>query len=105
MIPDTYDVCALTLVDECRDMRDRITFRSCMFNDGTVIPPPSSELIRLHAACVKIAHMSGAIEMLDKYDRDTIPFQSLSTSAVSSDFNIHSLDELDRALRQAMRAS
>ena len=73
-IPNTYDVCALTELDECHDIRDRITFRPCTLDDGTVVPPPSSELIRLHAACVKIAHMSGAAEVLDRYDNDIGPF-------------------------------
>jgi len=34
------------------------------------VPPPSRELLALHAVCARVAHMSGAAEFLDKLELD-----------------------------------
>ncbi|KAJ7628638.1 hypothetical protein FB45DRAFT_719139, partial [Roridomyces roridus] len=50
----------------------RVTFTERVLN-GQTIPPPSSILLGLHAACARIAHMSGAGAILDDFDRDIPP--------------------------------
>ena len=47
------------------------TFKVHTLPDGTAIEPPSPQLLALHAACAKIAHMSGAMEILEEMFRDT----------------------------------
>ena len=33
-------------------------------------PPPDSQLLALHAACARVAHMSGAAEFFNELERD-----------------------------------
>lgn len=40
------------------------------FNDTTEVPAPHPHLLALHAACTRIAHMSGAAEHLEEIFRD-----------------------------------
>ncbi len=39
-------------------------------SDPHRFPLPSPELLALHAACAKVANLSGAAEYLDRVDRD-----------------------------------
>ena len=34
------------------------------------VPPPSPQLLALHAVCARVAHMSGAAEFLDRLELD-----------------------------------
>ncbi|KAF4568099.1 hypothetical protein EYR36_010107 [Pleurotus pulmonarius] len=47
--------------------REFVTFTT---SDPHRFPLPSPELLALHAACAKVANLSGAAEYLDKVDRD-----------------------------------
>ena len=68
----------------------RITFRSVSV-DGQVIPAPAPEIIALHAACAKIAHMSGAVDLLREFYRDT--------DAIAVMTHPNATHELSRALK------
>ncbi|KAJ7475697.1 hypothetical protein FB451DRAFT_956088, partial [Mycena latifolia] len=39
---------------------------------------PDPRLLALHAVCARVAHMSGAAEVLDKFDRDMEELQDLA---------------------------
>lgn len=45
-----------------------VTFTS---SDPAEFPYPSWELLAVRAACAEVAHLSGAGEHIDKFDRDT----------------------------------
>ncbi|KII93012.1 hypothetical protein PLICRDRAFT_170811 [Plicaturopsis crispa FD-325 SS-3] len=47
--------------------RELVTFTT---SDPEHLPLPSAELLALHATCAKVAHLSGASEYLNKFDRD-----------------------------------
>jgi len=51
--------------------------------DPERFPVPSPKLLALHAACCKVAHMSGAAEYLDKYDRDLDDLHVLASDGTS----------------------
>ncbi|KAJ7491929.1 hypothetical protein FB451DRAFT_1022351, partial [Mycena latifolia] len=65
------------------------------------IPPPSSVLLGLHAACTRIAHMSGAAAILDEFDRDIPPtavltqgFPDMQADPVAAQELAHALHHL-----------
>ena len=53
------------------------------------LPVPSPELLALHAACAKVAHLSGAGEYIDKIDRDIEDLGVLSYDGASSNILNH----------------
>ncbi|KAJ7867771.1 hypothetical protein B0H14DRAFT_333427 [Mycena olivaceomarginata] len=46
--------------------------------NGTTFPLPDPRLLALHAVCARVAHLSGAAEVLDKFDRDVEDVQVLA---------------------------
>ncbi|KAJ7649727.1 hypothetical protein FB45DRAFT_997026 [Roridomyces roridus] len=60
--PNTYDV-----VFACPEINTRKYKRA---GGQLELPLPEPRLLALHAVCVRVAHMSGAAEALDKFDRD-----------------------------------
>ena len=48
-------------------MPEKITFSS---PNPATLPIPSPELIASHAACAKVAHLSGASAYIDRLDQD-----------------------------------
>lgn len=48
------------------------------------LPLPDSRLLALHAVCVRVAHMSGAAEVLDDFDRDVKETLVLSQDGASA---------------------
>ncbi|KAF9555084.1 hypothetical protein CPC08DRAFT_643432, partial [Agrocybe pediades] len=56
------------------------------------LPLPSPAYLAIHAACAQVAHLSGAAEHIDKYDRDMEDVMVLSPTGESADL-------LDYALR------
>ena len=56
-----------------------------------IFPFPSQQLLALHAACAKVAHLSGAGEYIDKFDRDTEDLDILATDGSSFDILTHAL--------------
>ncbi|TFY81523.1 hypothetical protein EWM64_g2485 [Hericium alpestre] len=73
VIPDTYDVNHCYGLEYLRRLvyhvKPQIVFRSLPLGDQ-VIPAPDPDIIALHAACARIAHMSGAAEYLRELYRD-----------------------------------
>ena len=63
-------------------MRDFITFST---KDPEHLPTPASELLALHAACCKVAHLSGAAEHIDRVYRDADEIGVLSGDGTSGD--------------------
>ncbi|KII93031.1 hypothetical protein PLICRDRAFT_672317 [Plicaturopsis crispa FD-325 SS-3] len=47
--------------------RELVTFTT---SDPELLPLPSAELLALHATCANVAHLSGASEYLNKFERD-----------------------------------
>ncbi|KAF8125459.1 hypothetical protein EV363DRAFT_1402453 [Boletus edulis] len=62
------------------DVPCEVTFTS---PDPLVLPFPSQELLALHAACAKVAHLSGASEYLDNLDRDADELDVLAADGSS----------------------
>lgn len=93
VIPDTYNVeHSDSVADALRagQVNSRVVFKSLSVDDKT-IPAPDRRIIELHAACARIAHMSGAAEHLREFFRDT------DSIAVMTQPN--AAYELSRALR------
>ncbi|KAI0261955.1 hypothetical protein BC834DRAFT_1043708 [Gloeopeniophorella convolvens] len=102
VIPDTYDVNLVdpSIFDVYPSLLQRISFQENMSPDGDVVPPPSPVLLKLHAACAKIACVSGAAEVLDDFYRDSEPMGGLSVSYQDMSFNPAGAAELVRALNR-----
>jgi hypothetical protein len=66
----------------------KVTFTS---PDPITLPVPSPELLALHAACAKVAHLSGAGEQIDKFDRDLDDLRVLAPDGSSSSVLAHAL--------------
>ncbi|KAJ7271359.1 hypothetical protein B0H12DRAFT_1229014 [Mycena haematopus] len=77
---DRLDFCLIP----ARDAQDEIIPNTydVLYLHRRTIPPPSSVLLGLHAACARIAHMSGAAAILDDFDRD-IPSTAVLTQGFS----------------------
>lgn len=95
-ILDTYNVCyapgVLLQVGSCGiDVNRPIVFRSLPFN-GQTIPAPDPRIIELHAACAKIAYMSGAAEHIRELYRD-------GTDSIAVMTEPNAAYELSRALK------
>lgn len=80
-IPNTYDVESFNPTFSF-GLKQRVSFREVTM-DGEIVPPPSPQLLALHAACAKVAHLSGAAEHLydvfDDPDADCMVSISLMT--------------------------
>ena len=70
--------------------RISLTFQTHTCQNGKKIEPPSPQLITLHAACAKIAHISGAAEHLKETFRDTEPIPVM-TAPNAADELVHAL--------------
>jgi len=73
VISDTYDVVHYLGNEWLHYMEasvmPRVIFRHAQL-DSRIIPAPHPRIISLHAACARIAHMSGAAEHLKEFFRD-----------------------------------
>ena len=69
-------------------MPEKITLTS---SDPAKLPIPSPKLIALHAACSKVAHLSGAGAYIDKLDRDVDDLDVLACDGGSSDVLTHAV--------------
>ena len=49
------------------------------------LPPPDPRYLKLHAACAKVAHLSGAGEYIDNVLRDTETTRVLAKDGSSAD--------------------
>ena len=77
--PDSYEVCVpdplskiyLRMYKDFGRLRDdgnRLSVKFSLNNLGARLPNP--KLLALHAACARVAHMSGAAEAFDELERD-----------------------------------
>ena len=82
------------------DLVREVQFHSYTTPDGEEFPPPSPTLLAIHAACARIAHMSGAAEVLDEFYRDDDGLGALSRTPWDMSFNADSAAVLERALRR-----
>ncbi|KAF8347441.1 hypothetical protein F5887DRAFT_31694 [Amanita rubescens] len=80
--------CVRTTFDSTEEVPDEVTFTS---PDPSILPYPSPQLLALHAACAKVAHLSGAGECIDEFDRDTDDLDVLATDGSSFDILTHAL--------------
>ncbi|KAJ7367927.1 hypothetical protein DFH08DRAFT_980884 [Mycena albidolilacea] len=79
-----------TLIDHSAGVTQKQKLKQV--NDGLPLPEP--RLLVLHAVCVRVAHMSGAAEVLDNFDRDmeeSVVFASDGSSAHSIDMMLSPL--------------
>jgi hypothetical protein len=67
---------------------EKVTFTS---SDPIALPVPSPELLALHAACAKVAHLSGAGEEIDELDRDLDDLNVLASDGSSAPVLTHAL--------------
>ena len=59
--------------------------------DPENLPLPSPEYLKIHAACAKIAHMSGAGEYIDQISRELEETNVLSEDGASAELLEHLL--------------
>ncbi|KAM5541892.1 hypothetical protein V8D89_004621 [Ganoderma adspersum] len=82
----------------------RTRFEHYTTPDGVDVAPPSRTLLEIHASCAKVAHMSGAAEVLDRLYGENGVLRGRSGSSLGgrdmSTNPVASADELVRALRQ-----
>ncbi|KZT08966.1 uncharacterized protein LAESUDRAFT_757151 [Laetiporus sulphureus 93-53] len=62
-----------------------------MSSNPTTLPLPSPKLLALHAACAKVAHLSGAGVYIDKLDQDLDDLDVLADDGGSADVLNHAL--------------
>ncbi|KAF8810920.1 hypothetical protein BYT27DRAFT_7185242 [Phlegmacium glaucopus] len=66
--------------------------------DEDKLPVPSSEYLAIHAACAKVAHLSGAGEHIDKILREMEDTKVLSKDGASAEILEHALLPLSQAV-------
>ncbi|KAJ6576625.1 hypothetical protein DFH09DRAFT_364914 [Mycena vulgaris] len=100
-IPHTYE-----LIDSAPwrqpDLLYRVTFNQTSTFEGESVEPPSPVLLALHAACARIAHMSGAADILERFDKDLDPHPVLSMGVRDMSYNSRAAHELNRALHAVL---
>jgi hypothetical protein len=66
-----------------------------MTPDPVKYPVPSRTYLDIHAACAKVAHLSGAGECIDKFYRDMEDKQTLDPDGGSADLLEHAIFGLE----------
>ena len=74
-----------------RDYPEYVTFTT---PDPVKLPVPSPTYLAIHAACAKVAHMSGAAEYIDKFYRDMEDGMILNPNGASAEMLEHAIFEL-----------
>ncbi|KAJ7918250.1 glycoside hydrolase superfamily [Mycena leptocephala] len=95
IIANTYDIHYLSRRSNGH-IQQRVKFTERVLN-GKTITPPNSVLLGLHAACTRIAHMSGAAAILDEFDRDIPPTAVLTQGFSDMRANPVAAQDLARA--------
>jgi hypothetical protein len=62
--------------------------------DPVKLPVPSPVYLAIHAACAKVAHLSGAAEYIDNVSRDMEDMRTLDPHGSSSDVLEHAIFQL-----------
>ena len=73
-----------------------VTFTS---RDPEKLPLPSPEYLAIHAACARVAHLSGAGEHIDKVLRELEDNKVLSKDGASAEALEHALLPLSQQIR------
>lgn len=58
------------------------------------MPVPDPALLALHAACCKVARMSGAAEWIEQHDRDMDDIEVLATDGTSPQLLEHAISRV-----------
>ena len=66
--------------------------------DPETLPLPSPEYLQIHAACAKVAHLSGAAEHMDKILRELEDIRVLSKDGASAEALEYALFPLTRGV-------
>jgi hypothetical protein len=74
-----------------RDYPEYVTFST---PDPVKFPVPSPTYLAIHAACAKVAHLSGAAEFIDKLDRDIEDGKTLDPNGSSANMLEHAMSKL-----------
>ena len=62
--------------------------------DQDKLPVPSPDYLAIHAACARVAHLSGAAECIDKFYQDMEDSKTLAPDGTSASMLEHALFEL-----------
>ena len=81
-IPNTYKLCAAHRFFIDPRWKSTVTFTT---PDAVKLPVPSPSYLELHAACCRVANLSGAGEYIDKILRDMEDIQVLSQDGASAE--------------------
>jgi hypothetical protein len=57
--------------------------------DPVKLPLPSPDLLALHAACVQVAHLSGAREYIDRFRKDMAEIDERTTARHRKFFTVN----------------
>ncbi|KAF8805443.1 hypothetical protein BYT27DRAFT_7169584 [Phlegmacium glaucopus] len=74
-----------------RDYPEYVTFTT---PDAVKLLVPSATYLAIHAACAKVAHLSGAGECIDKFYRDMEDGRTLDPNGASAEMLEHAIFEL-----------
>lgn len=74
-----------------RDYPEYVTFTT---PDPVNLPVPSPTYLAIHAACAKVAHLSGAAERIDEYHRDMEDRKVLDPNGSSANTLEHAMFKL-----------
>ena len=77
------------------DLRGNPEYVTFTTPDRVIFPLPSPTYLSIHAACAKVAHLSGAAECIDKFYRDMEDRKTLSSDGSSASI----LEEAIRGLQ------
>lgn len=81
-MPDTYKLCAARAIIISQRWKSVVTFTT---PDPVKLPVPSRAYLELHAACCRVANLSGAGEHIDKILRELEEIQVLSQDGTSAE--------------------
>jgi len=95
-IPDTYKLGAPNSRYILPHYRTTMTFTT---RDPEKLPLPSPEYLAIHAACARVANLSGAGEHIDKVLRELEDTKVLSKDGSSTEALEHALLPLSRQIR------
>ncbi|KZT08965.1 uncharacterized protein LAESUDRAFT_723269 [Laetiporus sulphureus 93-53] len=90
-VENCYRVKTFDEFNEYLDIPAAVTLTS---SNPTTLPLPSPELLALHAACAKVAHLSGAGAYIDELDGDLEDLDVLADDGGSADVLNHALSRL-----------
>jgi hypothetical protein len=75
-------------------LQEYVTFTT---PDPVKYPVPNPEYLAIHAACAKIAHLSGAAELIETFDQDMDDGQMLNPNGTSVDLLEYAISGLQIA--------